>query len=72
MSFRCIEHVVLINHFKRSFKHGIVQERGLGAFKKKNEIGITPSEYMKENPFSGVKEIEIIRYYMKHMMGEID
>lgn len=52
--------------------YGIVQERGLGAFKKKNEIGITPSEYMKENPFSDVKEIEVIRYYMKYMIGEMD
>lgn len=31
--------------------HGIVEERGLGAFTKKNELGITPSEYLKENHF---------------------
>lgn len=30
---------------------GIVEERGLGAFTKKNELDITPSEYLKENHF---------------------
>lgn len=48
----------------------IIQEQGIGAFSRKNELGLTPSAYLKENPFADITEKEIIHYYIAQMMGE--
>lgn len=44
---------------------------GPKAFKQKNSIGITPSRYLKENPYAHVKEKEVIEKYILQMMGEL-
>lgn len=44
--------------------YDIIEEEGLRAFSGKNEIGITPSRYLNENPYADVMELEIIREYM--------
>ena len=38
----------------------IVNRQGLKAFKKPDSVGVTPSQYLSENPFSEVKEQKII------------
>ncbi|GFH56406.1 hypothetical protein CTEN210_12882 [Chaetoceros tenuissimus] len=43
--------------------YGIIEEKGLKAFNEKNEIGITPSRYLKENPYADLSEMEIVRDY---------
>ena len=48
----------------------IIQEQGIRAFSRKNELGLTPSAYLKENPFADITEKEIIHYYIAQMMGE--
>ncbi|GFH46386.1 hypothetical protein CTEN210_02860 [Chaetoceros tenuissimus] len=48
----------------------IILQRGIGAFNIKNEAGITPSRYLKENPYADIKETEIIRDYIMKIMGE--
>ena len=48
----------------------IVRAKGIGAFKVKNEAGITPSQYLKENPYAEVEEMDIVRDYVMKMMGE--
>ncbi|GFH46425.1 hypothetical protein CTEN210_02899 [Chaetoceros tenuissimus] len=48
----------------------IVQAKGIGAFKVKNEAGVTPARYLKENPYADVDEMEITRDYIATMMGE--
>ena len=50
----------------------IILEKGIGAFKVKNEAGITPSRYLKENPYADIKETDIIRNYYMKMMGEYE
>ena len=45
-------------------------EGGLMAFKVENSIGITPSRYLKENPYAHVSEKEVIEKYVLQMMGE--
>ena len=48
-----------------------MKERGgLNAFKVENSIGITPSRYLKENPYASVSEKEIIENFIMQMMGE--
>ncbi|GFH46532.1 hypothetical protein CTEN210_03006 [Chaetoceros tenuissimus] len=49
--------------------HNIIETRGIGAFAKKNEMGITPSQYLQENPYTDVKEMDVIRGYVMKMMG---
>ncbi|GFH43818.1 hypothetical protein CTEN210_00291 [Chaetoceros tenuissimus] len=44
---------------------------GPKAFKEENIIGISPSDYLKENPFANVKEMDIIKGYVHKMMGEL-
>lgn len=46
----------------------IVKAKGIGAFQMKNEAGITPSQYLKENPYADVEEMDIVRYYIAKMM----
>ena len=48
----------------------IIQEKGLKAVKMRNSAGITPSWYLKENPYTEVTEMEIIHNYLMKMMGE--
>ncbi|GFH60429.1 predicted protein [Chaetoceros tenuissimus] len=47
----------------------IIDEKGLKAFGKKNEIGITPSRYLKENPYADLSEIEIVRDYFSKKLN---
>lgn len=48
----------------------VVKEKGgPKAFKVKNNIGITPSRYLKENPYTDVTEKEIVKKYVLDMMG---
>ncbi|GFH58431.1 hypothetical protein CTEN210_14907 [Chaetoceros tenuissimus] len=47
----------------------ILEEKGIGAFKLKNEMGITPSQYLKENPYTDISEKDIIEEYVMKMMG---
>ena len=51
--------------------YGIFQQIGMKAFQTKNEAGITPSEYLKENPHITVTEKEVLRYCILKMMGEM-
>ncbi|GFH49334.1 hypothetical protein CTEN210_05810 [Chaetoceros tenuissimus] len=43
--------------------HQILQDRGLEAFYEKNSIGISPVEYLQENPFTDITEVDIVRNY---------
>ncbi|GFH44050.1 hypothetical protein CTEN210_00524 [Chaetoceros tenuissimus] len=49
----------------------IIENKGLRAFKTENSIGITPSQYLKENPYTDVTENDIIHDYLIKMMGEV-
>ena len=51
--------------------YGIVQRDGLQSIKKENEIGITPVQYLEENPFADVDQVAIVKRYILEMMGEI-
>ncbi|GFH43851.1 hypothetical protein CTEN210_00324 [Chaetoceros tenuissimus] len=46
------------------------EKGGPKAFKVKNSIDITPSRYLKENPYAHVTEKEVIEKYILDMMGE--
>ena len=46
----------------------IVQENEMTAFHNPNNIGITPSVYLESNPFSNIKEIEILRHFIMQML----
>lgn len=48
----------------------IVKQQGLAALKKPDSIGITASKYLAENPFTEIKEQEIIKRYINDMIGE--
>ena len=50
----------------------IILQQGIGAFNIQNEMGITPSRYLKENPYADIKETDIIRDYVMAMMGEYE
>ncbi|GFH46392.1 hypothetical protein CTEN210_02866 [Chaetoceros tenuissimus] len=52
--------------------HVIIQQEGLRAFAIKNKMGITPSRYLKENPFANVIEKDIIQDYIMKLMGELE
>lgn len=47
------------------------EKGGPKAFSVVNSIGITPSRYLKENPYADVKEIEVIDKYILQMTGEL-
>ncbi|GFH57234.1 hypothetical protein CTEN210_13710 [Chaetoceros tenuissimus] len=47
------------------------EKGGPKAFKVENSIGITPSRYLKENPYANVSEKEVIEKYILQMMGEL-
>lgn len=48
----------------------IIEEKGLKAFGEANSAGITPSQYLKENPYTALTEKEIIHDYLMKLMGE--
>ena len=48
----------------------IITVKGIGTFQIKNEAGITPSRYLKENPYADIEEMDIVRDYIATMMGE--
>ncbi|GFH50292.1 leucine-rich repeat domain-containing protein [Chaetoceros tenuissimus] len=49
----------------------IVKRQGLIAFKKKNEIGITPLQYLEANPFAkDIDQSSFVKRYILEMMGE--
>ena len=48
----------------------LVQQMGIRAFNIKNEIGITPSKYLQENPYVQIKEMSVIRQNILWLMGE--
>ncbi|GFH50059.1 hypothetical protein CTEN210_06535 [Chaetoceros tenuissimus] len=49
----------------------IVKRRGLSSFKKKNQIGITPLEYLEANPFvEDFDQSAIMKRYVLEKMGE--
>ena len=50
----------------------IIRNQGIRAFKIQNDMGITPSRYLKENPYTEIKEMEIIRHFTMTMMGELE
>lgn len=49
----------------------VIEKGGLSAFKVENSIGISPSRYLKDNPYAHVTEMEIIEKYFLKMMGEL-
>ncbi|GFH44369.1 hypothetical protein CTEN210_00843 [Chaetoceros tenuissimus] len=48
----------------------IVKRQGISSFKKPNSIGITPSQYLQENPYAEIEERKIVNRYVLDMMGE--
>ena len=50
----------------------IIVMQGIGAFKIKNEMGLTPSLYLKQNQYADIKEMDIIQSYIMKMMGEYE
>jgi hypothetical protein len=50
----------------------IILQQGIGAFNIENEIGITPAQYLKENPYGDILEKDIIQEYMMKMMEECE
>ncbi len=49
----------------------IVKRKGLVSFKKKNQIGITPMQYLEANPFAEhIDQSSVMKRYVLEMMGE--
>ncbi|GFH50288.1 hypothetical protein CTEN210_06764 [Chaetoceros tenuissimus] len=49
----------------------IVKRQGLVSFRKKNELDITPLEYLEANPFAEhIEQSLIVKRYILEMMGE--
>ena len=49
----------------------IVKRQGFISFKKKNELGITPLEYLEANPFAEhIDQSSLVKRYVLEMMGE--
>ena len=51
--------------------YDIVRRQGLKAFKKIDSFGVTPSQYLSENPIADIEEKKIIKRYILDMMGEV-
>ncbi|GFH44055.1 hypothetical protein CTEN210_00529 [Chaetoceros tenuissimus] len=47
--------------------HTLILDKGFKAFQEKNNVGITPSEYLAENPYASIKEMDIIQYFIQEM-----
>ncbi|GFH61926.1 hypothetical protein CTEN210_18402 [Chaetoceros tenuissimus] len=52
--------------------YNIIEEKGLKAFRETNSAGITPSQYLNENPYTTLTEKEIINDYLMRLMGEVE
>ncbi|GFH58504.1 hypothetical protein CTEN210_14980 [Chaetoceros tenuissimus] len=48
----------------------ILEEQGIGGFNIENAAGITPSQYLKENPYVDIDEMDMIRDYTLKLMGK--
>ena len=49
----------------------IVRRQGPRGFKKPDSVGVTPSQYLSQNPFTEIKEHNIIKRYILAMTGEV-
>ncbi|GFH44366.1 surface antigen BspA-like [Chaetoceros tenuissimus] len=59
------------NPIEESISRIVQREGDLDIFKRKNSIGITPSQYLEANPYAEVTEQKIINHFVLEMMGEI-
>ena len=52
--------------------YGIVKRKGTSPFQKKNEIGMTPFDYLEANPFVDIEidQRALMKRYILEMMGE--
>ncbi|GFH50171.1 hypothetical protein CTEN210_06647 [Chaetoceros tenuissimus] len=52
--------------------YGILKRKGPSAFQKKNEVGLTPSDYLDSNPFAEIHidQKALMKQYVMEMMGE--
>ncbi|GFH50289.1 hypothetical protein CTEN210_06765 [Chaetoceros tenuissimus] len=52
--------------------YGIVKRKGLASFKKQNEVGMTPFDYLDTNPFADIDidQRALMKRYVLEMMGE--
>ncbi|GFH47103.1 hypothetical protein CTEN210_03578 [Chaetoceros tenuissimus] len=48
----------------------IIKRQGLKSFRKKNAIGITPVQYLEENPFADIDQQKLMNRYILELMGE--
>jgi len=48
----------------------IVERQGIRAFQEENKIGVTPSKYLQENPYTDISEKDLMTRYILNMMGE--
>ena len=49
--------------------YDIVKRQGLKSFATKNQIGVTPLQYLKENPFANIDQQNLMKRYILEMMG---
>ncbi|GFH61927.1 hypothetical protein CTEN210_18403 [Chaetoceros tenuissimus] len=49
----------------------IIKRQGIGAFEEPDSVGVTPLQYLVQNPFVEMEEQTIIKRYILDMMGEI-
>ena len=57
---------------KKTLFYLIVKRQGLVSFRKKNEIDITPLEYLEANPFAkDIDQSSVVKRYVLEMMGEV-
>lgn len=50
----------------------IMKRQGPASFQKKNVIGVTPLQYLEENPYASIKNLEIIKKYIFEMTGIVE
>ncbi|GFH50168.1 leucine-rich repeat domain-containing protein [Chaetoceros tenuissimus] len=52
--------------------YGIVKRKGLNSWKMKNELGLTPFDYLDANPFAdiAIDQTALMKRYVLEMMGE--
>ena len=48
----------------------IVKRQGLKSFATKNQIGVTPLQYLEGNPFADIDQQNLMKRYILEMMGE--
>ncbi|GFH44362.1 predicted protein [Chaetoceros tenuissimus] len=51
--------------------HDILKRQGLISVKRKNNIGITPMQYLEANPYADIEEKTIMKRYLLDIMGEM-